>query len=133
MVIPGRGLTTPLALSTIRPNKKQKARFAITEINNQDSRKLLNNFKNSPYLGYKIKHVHNEPTEYYLFLIKQTTKLIKGKRHIWLLTNFVNSGANEKIGYVNEKIGHVNKIIQSEELEIINKTNALNKEADTHK
>ena len=63
MVIPGRGLTTPLALSTKRPNKKQKARFAITEINNQDYRKLLNNFKNSPYLGYKIKHVHHELTE----------------------------------------------------------------------
>ena len=89
------------------PNKK-KARFSITEITNQDFSKFLNKFKNSPYLVYKSKQVYNEPTEAWLFLIKQITKLMKIKRHIW--TNYFTLG-------VNETIGHVNKAIQYEESE----------------
>ena len=63
MVIPGKGLTTAVAPMTKRPNKKQKARFSITVITNQYFRKVLKNFYNSPYIGYKSKQVHNEPTE----------------------------------------------------------------------
>ena len=63
MVIPGKGLATSLALGTKIPNKKQNARIAITGITNLYFRKLLNNFKNATYLGYKNKQVHNEPTE----------------------------------------------------------------------
>ena len=85
---PGKGLTTSLALSTKSSNKKQKAGLAITGITNQDFRKLLNKFKYSPYIGYKIKQVHNEPTEYYLFLIKHITKLMKGERRVLIHTNF---------------------------------------------
>ena len=33
--------------------------FAITDINNQDFRKLIKKFKHPPYLRYKIKQVHN--------------------------------------------------------------------------
>ena len=73
----GKGLTTSLALRPKRLNKKQKARFAITNITNQDFRKLLKKFKNSPYLGYKTKQFQNEPTESYFFLIKYITKLMK--------------------------------------------------------
>ena len=58
---------------------KQKAGFAISYITNQDFRKLLKNFRNSPYLCYKSKHFHNETTEDYFFLIKHITKLMKSK------------------------------------------------------
>ena len=77
--IPGKGLTTFIDLSTKSPNKKQKARFSITDIPKQDFRKLLKKFENSPYLGYKSKQVHNEPTEFYFFLIKYIDKQIKAR------------------------------------------------------
>ena len=48
---PGKKLNTSLDISTKRSNKKQKAKFAITDITNQDFRKLLKKFNNSPYLG----------------------------------------------------------------------------------
>ena len=51
MVRPGKGLTNFLGLRTKSTNKKQKARFAITDITNQDLRKFLKEFNNSPYLG----------------------------------------------------------------------------------
>ena len=60
---PGKGLTTSLDLRTKRSNQKQKERFAITNITNQDFRKFLKKFKNSHYLVYKSKRVHKEPTE----------------------------------------------------------------------
>ena len=55
----GKGMTTSLALNTKSPNKELKARFSITEITNQDFRKLLKKLNNSPYLVYKSKQVHN--------------------------------------------------------------------------
>ena len=60
---PGKGLTNSLGISTKTPNKKQKAMFDITDITNQDFRKLLNKFNNSHYLCCNSKQVHNEPTE----------------------------------------------------------------------
>ena len=71
--------------------------FVITDITTQDNRKFLKNFKNLPYLDYKSKQVHNEPTEAYLFLIKHITKLMKSDRRVWLLANFFNSSVNGKI------------------------------------
>ena len=56
-------MTTSLDLRTKIPKNKQKARIAITEVTNQVFKKFLKEFKNSPYLGYKSKHVHNEQTE----------------------------------------------------------------------
>ena len=56
----GKGINTSLAIRTKRSNKKQKSRFNITDITNQYFRKLLKNFKNSPYIGFKIKQVHSE-------------------------------------------------------------------------
>ena len=53
MKISGKGLTNSQTLSTKIPNKKQKARTDITDITNQDFRKLFKEFNNSPYLGYK--------------------------------------------------------------------------------
>ena len=109
MVRTGKDLTTPLDTRTKMSNNKQKERFSITDITNQDFRKFLNNFNNLPYLGYKSKQVHNEPTEDYSFLTKQITKLMKTKRHV--KSNFVKSIVSEKIGHVNKKIGPVNKTI----------------------
>ena len=80
MEIPGKGMTTSLAIMTKRTKNKQKARFAITEITNQDFRKLLNKFNNAPYIGYKSKQVCNEPTEDYFFLLKYITELMKSER-----------------------------------------------------
>ena len=80
-----------------KSNKKQKARFSITKITNEDFSKLLKKFNNSPYLGYKSKQVHNEPTETYFSLIKHITKKIKIKRHVQLRTNFVKSDVNKKM------------------------------------
>ena len=45
MGIPGKGLTTYLALRTKRTNNKEKAGFFITDITNQDLRKLLKKFR----------------------------------------------------------------------------------------
>ena len=75
-------------------NKKQKARFSVTDITNQYFRNFLKKFKNSPYLGYKSKKVHDEPTEAYFLLIKPITRLMKSERRS--RPNFVKLGVNEK-------------------------------------
>ena len=49
--ITGKRMNTSLAISTKSSNKKQKSRFAITDITNKDFKKLLKNLKNSLYLG----------------------------------------------------------------------------------
>ena len=81
MGIPGKGLTTSMDLRT-KSSKIKKVMFDITDITNQDFRKFLKKFNNSPYLGYKSKNIHNEPSETYIFLIKQITKLMKSERHV---------------------------------------------------
>ena len=63
MGITGKELTTFLDLRTKSSNKKQKTRFYITDITEKDFRKLIKFFDNSPYLDYKSKQFHNEPTE----------------------------------------------------------------------
>ena len=110
---PGKGLTTYQDLSTKRPNKKQKVRFAITKITHQDINKLLKKFNISPYLGYKKEQAHNEPTEAYLFITTYINKLNKIKNHDWIHNQEVKSDVNEKICF-NDKIVHVNETIQYE-------------------
>ena len=102
-------------------NKKQKARFSITEITDKDFRKLLKMFKNSPYIGYKSKQVLNKPTKAYFFLIKKITRQIKSKRQVWIRTKFFKLGVNKTIVQINGKIGNVNEAIKFEELEGNNK------------
>ena len=111
MVISGKYLTTSLNFSNKSPNKKQKSRTAINDITNQYCRKLLKQFNNSPYLGYKKKQIHNEPTEAYFFLIKQVPKLIKIDKHVFLHTKTVKSDADGK-KCINETIGNINETIQ---------------------
>ena len=72
--IPGKGMTTFLALRTKIPNKRQKARFAITDSTKQDFSNFVKKFDNSCYPGYKIIQVHNEPAEAYFFLFKRFLK-----------------------------------------------------------
>ena len=79
---PGKGLNNSLVLWTKIPNKKKRSRFTITEITNQDFSKLLKKFKNSPYISYKSKQVHNAPTEAYFFIIIIITKQMKIKRNV---------------------------------------------------
>ena len=95
MVIPGKGLTTSMDLSTKNSNKKKKVRFDITDITNQYFRKLLKKVKNSPYPSYKIKQVDNEPTMAYFSLITHITKPTKRERRVQ--PNFVIWGINETI------------------------------------
>ena len=114
VVRPDTGLTTYLDLRTKIPNKKQKTRFAITDITNQDFSKFLNKVKNSPCLGYKRKHVHNEPTEAHFFLIKQISKVMKHKTRF--RPKFLKSGVNKTIGQASKAIVHINKEIKSKEL-----------------
>ena len=75
-------MTTFLALRTKISKNKQNARFSITDITKQYFRKLIKKFNSSPFIGFKIKQVHNEPTEAYFFLIKQITKTIIIERSI---------------------------------------------------
>ena len=51
MGIPGKGRANFLVLSTIRPNKKRRARFVIPDNTNQDFGKLLKKSNNFPNLG----------------------------------------------------------------------------------
>ena len=70
------------------------------------------NFDNSPYLGYRSKHINNEPTEAYLFLIKHITKLMKRQEACLTTYQLVKLGVDENIGHVNKTIGHFNEAIQ---------------------
>ena len=99
VVIPGKTLIASLDLRNKGPNKKQKARFFMTDITNQDFSKLLKNFKNSPYLGHNSK-----PTEAYLFLIKQIFDKIKSNSNVRLRNKGVKWGINKTIGHVNKNI-----------------------------
>ena len=62
--ISGKMLNTSLTLRTIRSSKnKQKARTIITDIFPQYFMKLLEEFKDLIYIGYRNKQVKKEPTE----------------------------------------------------------------------
>ena len=57
---PGKGMATSLDISTKIQNKKQKAKFFVTDVTNQNFRNFLKNFGDSPYLGYNSKQIHDE-------------------------------------------------------------------------
>ena len=96
MVRSGKGLTTPMDLSTKSPNKKQRARTSSTDITNQYFRNVIKEFNNPPYLGYKKKQVHNEQTEAYVFPIKQIPKPIKSNKHVRICTKGFQSDVDRK-------------------------------------
>ena len=91
-----KGLTNYMTLSTKSLNNKQSARVAITDITNQYFRKLIKEFNNSPYIGYKKKQVHNEPTEAYFFLVKHVFNIIQINKHVLLRTKIVKLYASRK-------------------------------------
>ena len=105
------GLTTSLTLSNKRPNNKQKARIVITDINNQDFRNFLKEFKNSPYLVYKRKKSHNERIDAYFFLFKHIFKSVKTKNHVRLCTKGAKSDVNRTKSVI-KTVGHVNKNVE---------------------
>ena len=82
MGIIGKEMNTSMDFRTKKSNKKQKSRFDINDITNQDFRKLIRKFNNLPYIGYRSKQVQNKPIEAYLLLIKYITKIIKNERRI---------------------------------------------------
>ena len=105
----------------------------MTDIINQYFRKLLKEFNNSPYLGYKKKNVHNEPTEAYLFLIKQVYNLIKINNYVRLRIKIVKLDVNKKIGHVNKIIQYGITSVNGKEFENINVTRTCDKEENKHK
>ena len=57
----GKGLTTSLTLRIKRrPKKRKNSRSTITENFLQDFMKLLEEFKDLPYIGYRKKQVMGE-------------------------------------------------------------------------
>ena len=64
--------------------------------------KLLESFKDSPYICYKKKQVKSEPTEAYVLLV---THILNNKKHVLLRKEIIKSDA------FNNK--HVNKSIKS--------------------
>ena len=94
----GKWMNTSLDLSTKSSNKEQKSRFAITDITNQDFRKLLRKLNNPPCLGYKTKQVHNDPNEAYSFPIKLISNLMKIESRVQ--SNFVKLVINKTIGQI---------------------------------
>ena len=85
------------------------------------------------YPGYKKKQVRNEPTEAYFFLIKQVSKRIKIKKHVWIITKRVKLKVNKTIGHVNQTTQYGISLMHEKELEIINITITCDKEANKHK
>ena len=68
----------------------------INDITHQDFSRLLKKFNNLPYIGYKKKHIHNEPTESYFLLVKHIYKLLKSKKLVPIRTQRVKLEVAEK-------------------------------------
>ena len=126
-------------ISTKRPNKKQKTKIYITDITNQYFSKFIKEFKSSPYICYKKKQVHNEPTESYFILINHISKFIKTNKRVWLRTKGVKSDVdgtkcvNETIGHAKEKNQSVINSKNRKETEGIKVTLTCNKEENKYK
>ena len=108
----------------------------MTDITNQYFRKLLKEFNNSPYLGYKKKQFHSEPTESYFLLIKQVYKKNKIKKHVRLLTKGVKleiegtKRVNKTIGHISNKKEYGIALMNGRESKITNVMITCNKEAN---
>ena len=74
---------------------------------------MLNNFNNSPYLGYNSKQVHNKPTETSLLSTNHISKLITAIGTFCYVIKELNWVSTKKLD-TSSKIGHIEKI-QSEE------------------
>ena len=128
-----------MTIRTNIPNKKKNSEIEITCITNQEFRKLLKQFNNLPYLGYKSKQDHNETTEDQLLLINLIYKLIKINKHIQIRTKGVKLDA-DRTKFINETIRNTNRTIQSritlmhgKKLERVNIMIMYDKEANKHK
>ena len=106
-----------LESTNVTPTYKNEAnkRNSITENTNQYFRKLLNKFKNLPYLVYKNKQDHIEPTEAYFFLIEHISKTIKIKKHVHLRTKKVKLDANGK----NASMRKLNALTEKIKMELL--------------
>ena len=67
----GKGMTTYLNLRMRRiSNKKHKTRTTNTEVVYQYFMKILDDFEDITSLRYTKRHIKNDRTEAYLFLVK---------------------------------------------------------------
>ena len=66
--------------------------------------KLLEEFKDLPYLGYRKRQVKNKPTEAHFFLVNQIYQRLKNNKYVLLRNKIIKSGI------VNKK--HTNKTIR---------------------
>ena len=57
---------------------------------------LIEELKDLPYIGYIKRQVKNQPTEAYLFQVKQIYQLLKNKKHIILQNKIITSGVVNK-------------------------------------
>ena len=57
---------------------------------------LLENFNDFSYLEYRKRQIKYEPTEAYLFLVKQMYQLLNNKKHIILRNEIIKSGVISK-------------------------------------
>ena len=89
MVKTGKETTNYLYIKTKIANKKQRAKFSITDITKQVFRKFLKKFDKLPYIGYNRKRFHNELDEACFFIIKRINRQKQSERDVLLRTNFV--------------------------------------------
>ena len=90
--------------------RKKRQGFPLLTLLIKISGIFFGRFNNSPYLGYKIKQVHNEPTEDYFFPIEHITKLMKSESGVW--SNFLKLVVNENIRRINKAIIHINEEVK---------------------
>ena len=79
-----------------RSNRKQKSRTANNDVVLQYFMNLLENFNDFSYLEYRKRQIKYEPTEAYLFLVKQMYQLLNNKKHIILRNEIIKSGVISK-------------------------------------
>ena len=79
----GKRLTTSITLrNSGRSTNKRKASNTNNEVVTKYFTKIIEKFKDIPYLGYRKRWVKNDLTEAYFFLAKQIYQLLKNNRNI---------------------------------------------------
>ena len=86
MGIPGKGIINSLTRNTRRRQIKW-AKTSINDVVPQNFMKLLEEFKDLPYLEYRKRQVKNEPNEAYLFLDKKIISCLITRSILYYVTN----------------------------------------------
>ena len=71
----GKGLITSLSFKAkVRPQKYNKARYAIGNVSKKDLSKIIREFENFEKLPYDKKRPKYEPTDSYIYLVIKLEK-----------------------------------------------------------